>query len=186
MSSLTNLALENKIDISYYILYAEQDIGLFINKGKVLDDETEWWSRSFGGYIYRKTNGRDLSDEQRTVLSYFYKSERLNKIEKYTIALTPDNNHFAVIAQLENWGLIYKHPQSPGLYPVYLVDRVLTKFEFIDELRNIYGGAFDDLPPDYKDVINVIYHFNEFGQNIKDINAAQVGDFCTSERIRRC
>lgn len=177
MSSLTNFALDNQVDISYYILYAEQDIGLSITKGKVLDDEATWWLRSFGGYIFRKTNGRELSEEQQTVLSYFYKSERLNKIERFTIALTPDSNHFAVIAQLEQWGLIYKHPQSPTLYPVYLVDRTLTKFDFIDELRAIYGGAYDVLAPDYKDVLNVIYHFNEYGRNIKDINAAQVGDF---------
>jgi ATP-dependent DNA helicase RecG len=177
MSSLTNLALENEVDISYYILYAEQDIGLFIPKGKVLDDEAEWWLRSFGGYIFRQTNGRDLSTEQQTVLAYFFKSERLNKIERYTIALTPDNNHFAVIAELEKWKLVYKHPQSPEIYPVYLVDRVLTKFDFIDELRLIYGGAYDNLGIDYKDVLNVIFHFNEFGNNIMDINAAQVGDF---------
>jgi ATP-dependent DNA helicase RecG len=177
MSSLTNLALENQVDISYYILYAEQDIGLFIPKGQVLDDEAEWWIKSFGGYIFRQTNGKELTIEQQTVLAYFFKSERLNKIERYTIALTPDNNHFSVIAELENWKLIYKHPQSPELYPVYLVDRVLTKFEFIDELRLIFGGSYDNLGIDYKDVLNVIFHFNEFGQNIKDINAAQVGDF---------
>jgi len=177
MSSLTNLALENQIDIAYYILYAEQDIGLFITKGQVLDDEAEWWLRSFGGYIFRRTNGRELTNKQQTVLSYFYKSERLNKIERYTIALTSDNNHFSVISQLEEWGLIFKHQQSPELYPVYLVDRTLTKFDFIDELRGIYGGAYDVLGIDYKDVLNVIYHFNEYGRNIKDINAAQVGDF---------
>lgn len=177
MSSLTNLALENEVDIAYYILYAEQDIGLFIPKGKVLDDEAEWWLKSFRGYIFRQTNGRDLTIEQQTVLSYFFKSERLNKIERYTIALTPDNNHFSVISDLENWKLIYRHPQSPELYPVYLVDRTLTKFEFIDELRSIYGGAYDNLGIDYKDVLNVIFHFNEYGRNIKDINAAQVGDF---------
>lgn len=177
MSSLTNLALDNEVDISYYLLYAEQDIGLFIPKGKVLDDETEWWLRSFGGYIFRQTNGKELTTEQKTVLAYFFKSERLNKIERYTIALTPDNNHFSVISELEQWKLIYKHPGSPELYPVYLVDRTLTKFEFIDELRALFGGAYDNLGTDYKDVLNVIFHFNEFGKNIKDINAAQVGDF---------
>jgi len=177
MSSLTNLALENEVDISYYILYAEQDIGLFIPKGKVLDDEAEWWLRSFSGYIFKKTNGRELTVEQQTVLSYFFKSERLNQMERYTIALTPDNNHFAVIKELEKWELIFKHPESPELYPVYFVDRVLTKFEFIDELRAIYGGAYDNLGIDYKDVLNVIFHFNEFGRNTRDVNAAQVGDF---------
>lgn len=185
MSSLTNLALENEVDISYYILYAEQDIGLFINKGRVLDDEAEWWLRGFGGYIYKKTNGRELTEEQKTVLAYFYKSESLNKIERYTIALTPDNNHFAVIAQLESWGLIFKHEHSPELYPIYLVDRTLTKTDFINELREIYGGAYDELSPDYKESLNVIYQFNESGQNIKDINAAQVGDFLYYRKYKK-
>lgn len=177
MSSLTNMALENKTDLPWYILYAEQDIGLFIPKGRVLDEEMEWWLRSFSGYIFKQTNGRELTEEQQTVLAYFYKSERLNAIEKYTIALTPDNNHFSVIADLEKWRLIYKHPESPDLYPVYLIDRALIRLEFIEELRAIFGGSYDVLGIDYKDVLNVIYHFNEYGQNIRDINAAQVGDF---------
>ena len=177
MSSLTNMALENEVDLPYYILYAEQDVGLFIPKGKVLDDEAEWWLKSFSGYIFRKTNGRELTEEQKTALAYFYKSERLNKSERYSIALTPDNNHFTVISELESWGLIYNHPQSPEFYPTYIIDRTLTKFDFINELRTIFGGAYDNLGIHYKDTINTIYHFNEFGKNIKDINAAQIGDF---------
>ncbi len=177
MSSLTNMALENEVDISYYMLYAEQDIGLFIPKGQVFDEEAEWWLKSFEGYILKQTNGRELSSEQQTVLAYFFKSERLNRNERYTIALTPDNNHFSVIAQLELWGLIYKHPKSPELYPVYLVNRTLVQFDFIEELRKTYGGAYDNLGIEYKDVLNVIFHFNEFGKNVPDINAARVGDF---------
>lgn len=185
MSSLTNLALENQVDIAYYILYAEQDIGLFINKGRTLDDEMEWWLKSFSGYIHNKTNGRELTTEQKTVLAYFYKSERLNKIERYTIALTPDNNHFAAISQLEEWKLIHKHSESPELYPVYLVDRILSKFDFTDELREIYGASYDTLSPDYKEVLNAIFHFNEYNKNIRDINAAQVGDFLYLSKHRR-
>jgi predicted HTH transcriptional regulator len=177
MSSLTNMALENEVDLPYYLLYAEQDVGLFISQGKVLDEETEWWLNSFGGYTYKKTNGRELTAEQKTALAYFFKSERLNRHEKYTIALTPDNNHFSVIKELEGWGLIEKLEKSPSLYPTYIVNRVLTKFDFTNELRNVFGGAFDNLGILYKDVLNTIYHFNEFGKNIKDINAAQVGDF---------
>ena len=177
MASLTNMALDNKIDLPYYILYAEQDIGLFIPKGKILDEEMDWWFQSFEGYIYRKMNGRHLTQEQQTTLAYFFKSERNNRQERYTIALTPDNNHFEVIADLESWGLIYKHPASPALYPIYLVDRALTKFDFTDELRAIFGGSYDDLSTDYKEVLNVIYHFNEFGKNIQTPNASQVGNF---------
>ena len=177
MSSLTNMALENQIDLPYYILYAEQDVGLSIPKGKVLDDEMEWWLKSFEGYITRKTNGRDLNEEQLTALAYFYKSERLNKIERYTIALTPDNNHYSVITDLQAWGLIFRHPHSPQLYPIFFVDRTFVKFEFIDELRDIFGGSYDILKPEIKEVLNVIYHFNNFGKEIKDVSASQVGDF---------
>lgn len=177
MSSLTNMALENKVDLPYYILYAEQDVGLIIPKGKVLDDEAEWWLKSYMGIILRKSNGRELSDEQKTALAYFYKSERLNKIERYTIALTPDNNHFSVISDLEEWNLIFKHPDSPSLYPTYIIDRTLTKNDFTNELRAIYGGSYDALGIHQKDTLNAIYHFNEFGSNFKDINAAQIGDF---------
>ncbi len=176
MSSLTNMALENKVDLPYYILYAEQDVGLFIPKGKVLDDEMNWWIISFEGYIYKKTNGRELNEEQLTALAYFLKSERINKSERYTIALTPDNNHFSVIAELESWGLIHKHSDSPKLYPIYIVDRALTRFDFIDELRAIYGGSYDDLKPEFKEVLNVIYHFNQFGKSIKEPSASQVGN----------
>ncbi len=176
MSSLTNLAMENQVDLPYYILYAEQDIGLFIPKGKVLDDEMQWWLKSFEGYIFRKTNGKELNEELLTALAYFYKSERLNKAERYTIALTPDNN-FSVIADLEVSALIFRHLGSPQLYPVFLVDRTLIRTEFTDELRVIFGGDYDNLKPEVKEVLNVVYQFNEFGKEIKDINASQVGDF---------
>ncbi len=177
MSSLTNMALENYVDLPYYILYAEQDVGLFIPKGKILDDEMGWWLKSFEGYIFRKTNGRELNEEQLTALAYFYKSERLNKAERYTIALTPDNNHFSVIADLEAAGLIFRHSESPQLYPIFLVDRTFVKFEFIDELRTIFGGDYDNLKVTIKEVLNTVYHFNKFGREIKDVNASQIGDF---------
>lgn len=177
MSSLTNMALENQVDLPYYILYAAQDIGLFIPKGQVLDDEMNWWISSFEGFIYRKANGRQLNEEQKTALAYFFKSERMNKAERYTIALTPDNNHFAVIADLEAWGLIEKHPDSPPLYPIYIVNRTLTRFDFTDELRGLFGGSYDGLRADYKEVLQVIYRFNHFGMSIKDPNASQIGNF---------
>jgi ATP-dependent DNA helicase RecG len=177
MSSLTNMALENQIDLPYYVFYAEQDVGLFIPKGKVLDDEMQWWLTSFEGYIFKKTNGKELDNEQKTALAYFLKSERINKSERYTIALTPDNNHFSVIAQLEKWGLIYKLADSPQLYPIYVVDRTLTNFDFIKELRGIFGGSYDDLKPEYKEILNVIFHFNNFGKTINTPSASQVGNF---------
>jgi ATP-dependent DNA helicase RecG len=176
MSSLTNVALDNQVDLPYYMLYAQQDIGLVIPRGKILDEEMEEWLNSFEGYIFRKTNGQELTEEQRTALAYFYKSERLNRQERYTIALTPDNNHFSVITDLEQWNLIFRHPNSPDLYPIFFVDRVLLKLDFIDELRAIYGGDYDNLARNHKDVMNIVYHFNTYGKTAKDINATQIGD----------
>ena len=177
MSSLTNVALDNQIDLPYYRLFAERDIGLSIPKGKVLDEKSLSWLKSFSGHTYRKTGGRELTEEQKTVLVYFFKSERLNREEKYTIALTPDNNHFQTIAQLEDWGLVFKHPESPSLYPTYLVDREMVRNDFFQELREIFAGSFDLLGSDYKEVLNAIYHLNQYGLYKKDINASQVGDF---------
>jgi ATP-dependent DNA helicase RecG len=176
MSSLTNMALDNHIDVPYFIFYAEQDVGLHIPKGNVLDQEMDWWFKSFEGYIFTKTNGRDLTDEQRTALAYFFKSERLNQDERYTIALTPDNNHFSAIKDLTAFDLIQKHTSSPQLHPIYLVDRTLTRFDFTDELRATFGGSYDNLTRDLKDVLTVVYHFNRFGKSIKDTSASQVGN----------
>ncbi|MBI3584089.1 MAG: putative DNA binding domain-containing protein [Nitrospinae bacterium] len=176
MSTLTNFALANSIDIPYYRLYAENDIGLFVQKGKVLDDEMIIWINSFSKYILHKTNGRELTNEQKTVLAYFYKSELLNKLERYTILLTPDNNHYEVIKDLEVYGIIAKLSSSPALYPVYIVDRILTKKEFSTEMRKIFGGAYDNLKNEYKAILEAIYQHNEFSTTSK-VSANLIGNY---------
>lgn len=176
MSTLTNFALDNFIDIPYYRLYAENDIGLFIQKGKVLDEEMIIWINSFSKYIIHKTNGRELTNEQKTVLAYFYKSELLNKLERYTILLTPDNNHYEVINDLETYGVITKLPSSPALYTIYIVDRVLTKREFSTEMREIFGGAYDDLNNEYKAILEAIYQHNEFSMTA-EVSANLIGNY---------
>lgn len=162
MASLTNSCLDNEIDVPFYILHTENDISLFVRKGKVLDEPMKLWLDSFSGFIYKQNKGRDLSEEQEIALAYFYKSELLNRQERYTIILTPDNNHFDVISTLEENGLIYRHPNSPDLYPVFLVNRVLVKNEYSNELLQIFGGAFDNLSNDYKDVLDATYQHNFF------------------------
>ena len=124
--------------------------------GKTLDDKTEQWLNSFSGYLSKKLNGQELTTEEKMVLCYFYQSELLNRLERYTILLTTDNNHFAVISTLENKGLIFKHTDSPNIFPVYFVDRTLTQTDFTNQLRNIFGKSYDDLKNDYKDVLPVI------------------------------
>jgi ATP-dependent DNA helicase RecG len=161
MASLTNACLNNEIDIPYYILRRE-DINLVIPKGKVYDESSEYWLDSFSGYLKKKCNGKELSIEEKIVLSYFFKTEKLNYLERYTILLTHDNNHFEIIASLEEKGLIFKNPTSPYPYSVYLVDRELTKNDFTSELRTIFGKNYDSLKEDYKEILNVIYHLDEY------------------------
>ena len=161
MASLTNACLNNEIDIPYYILRRE-DINLVIPKGKVYDELSEYWLDSFSGYLKKKCNGKELSIEEKIVLSYFFKTEKLNRLERYTILLTQGNNHFEVIANLQDKGLIYKHPNSPPHYPVYLVDRELVKSDFTSELREFFGEDYDDLNDFSKDILNIIYHLNKY------------------------
>ncbi len=93
---------------------------------------------------------RILSEEERIILTYFYKSERLNREEKFTVLLTPDNNHFAVIGDLERKGLIFRwEPECQKCaYPIFLIDRQLTQDDFSNELRETFGEQYDGLRPD--------------------------------------
>jgi predicted HTH transcriptional regulator len=94
MASLVNACLDNQIGVPYYIFHSENDISLFIPKGKCLDDKMEHWLKSFSGYLQKKSGGAGLSEHEQVVLCYFYQSELLNRSERYTILLTPDNNHY--------------------------------------------------------------------------------------------
>lgn len=176
MASLTNACLENQINVPYYILRPD-NISLFIPKGRVLDENAEMWLDSFEGYIRTKNNNRKLRDEERTVLAYFYKSEQLNREEKFTVLLTPDNNHFSVIAELERKGLIFRLEESSSIYPVFLIDRQLTQTDFSNELRETFGSAYDGLGIDYQDTLNVIWLFDKFGNRETQISANLIGMF---------
>jgi predicted HTH transcriptional regulator len=176
MASLTNACLENQIGVPYYILHSEKDISLFIPKGKTLNDKMELWFKSFSGYILLKMNGQELSAQEAMVLCYFYQSELLNRLERYTILLTPDNNHFAVIDKLESKGLIFRYSKSPELYPVYLVDRTLVQTDYSHQLRELFGKGYDVLKNDYKEVLQAIYQHNNFSLQ-KSISAKAAGSF---------
>lgn len=179
MASLTNACLDNQIDVPYYLLHSESDISLHIPKGQVLDAEMLLWLESFSGYLLEKCDGIALTDEEKIVLAYFYKTEKLNKLERYTVLLTADNNHFSVITALEDKGLIFRTALSNTeyrLYPVYIVDRTLTKESFRQELRLIFGTNYDLLKPEHQEILEVIYHYQHFS-NYKAANANLVGDF---------
>jgi len=163
MASLANFALNNSIDVPYYRLYNQNEIGLYIPKGKVLDENSMAWLRSFHKYILKKTGGIELTEEQKTALAYFRKSEMLNALEKFTVNLTPDNNHFEVIKDLEKWELISKLPQSNLEFQVYQVDPSLQQTDFSAALREIFGGAYESLNNDSKEALESIYLHNEYG-----------------------
>lgn len=176
MSSLINSCLHNEIDVPYYFFKSENDISLVVPKGKVYDDETKLWLDGFSGYIYKKLNRRELTEEEKIILAFIYKSERLNRLERYTILLTKDNNHFSAIADLLDKGLIYKHPESPQIHPIYLADRNLTKTEFSQELYEIFGDHYDLLSNDYKEILNTIYLHNHFSKT-KTVTAYSISAY---------
>lgn len=176
MASITNMALENEIDVAYYLIRHES-VALTIQKGKVLDDRMKGWLRSFAGFILSKTNGTELSEEEQTALAYFYKCEELNRMERFTVALTPDNNHFGILSRLSNWQLIEKTNEDQGYYPIFSVNRTLVQTDFNTELRSIFGGAFEGLKSEGKNVLTVVYRFQHFGHPAERLNAAQIGDF---------
>ena len=174
LTSLIDASLDNVIDVPYYIL-TDGEIKLFIPKGKVYDDAMAFWLNSFAGYIVKKY-GHEMNEDEKIMLSFFYKSEMLNRLERYTILITNDNNHIEVIANLEAKGLIFKDPQSPEIYPIYRVDRTLIKKDFSDELKAIFGN-WHLLKSDYQEVLNAIYWHNEFAINTEIVSANSIGTF---------
>jgi hypothetical protein len=117
---------------------------------------------SFDRYIETRLEGGSLSVEQKLVLSYLIKSEWANEQLRYTILLTPDNNHFAALRDLERAGLISKHGMSTPAYPVYIADRVLVCRDYVKELRGIFGTGFDLLDATSKQALDVVYRNNHF------------------------
>ncbi len=184
MASLVNACLDNQIGVPYFIFHSENDISLFIPKGKSLDDRMEHWLDSFSGYLHNKNHGRWLSRHENIVLCYFYQSELLNRLERYTILLTPDNNHFEVIAGLEDRGLIFRHPDSPALYPVYSVDRTLTQTDFTEPLRERFGADYDNLKSYYKDILQAIYQHNRYSTR-QTTSASRLGRFLYRKKNTR-
>jgi len=174
LASIINACLENVIDVPYYIL-ADGEIKFFIRTGKVLDAAMKAWLKSYQRYLLQK-NGGELTEDEQIVLSFFYKSEKLNNLEYYTVLLTIDNNHMDIIAHLERKKLLFKNPESPELYPIYMVDRTLLKNDFTDELSEIFGTKhFEILKPDYKNVLNFLYWYNQYGEIQEKMSANNVG-----------
>ena len=162
MKNLIAAALDGHIDLPYYIFHSWDDLSLFIPKGKLVDEWMEMLYDSFSKYISLKLNGSDLTEEQKRVFAYFYKSEIASSNQRFTLLLTKDNNHLQAINSLEQAGLITKHSASNEINTVYIADRVFFRDNFYAELRGIFGGSFDDYNNEYKDVLNAIYLFKKY------------------------
>lgn len=106
------------------------------------------------------------------MLAYLIKSEWANAQLRYTILLTPDNNHYAALRDLELAGLIARHALSTATHPIYVADRVLVQRGYLTELRAMFGGGFDALDPTSKDTLGVIYRLNPFSKT-KSASAKQ-------------
>ena len=177
LSALTDACLDNEIDLPYYVLH-ENEIQLYIPTGKVYDSEMEYWLNSFSGYIDTQM-GRDLSEEERILLAFFKKSQEQNRLNRYTILITADNNHNNAIASLEQAKLVFKNLENPrnDLYPVYQVNPILLQKDFRQELQQQFGENVDALSSDAKAVLNAIYWHEHFGKKNSTISASAIGTF---------
>src|SRR5262249_30342969 len=144
MSTLTNMALEDTIDIPYF-RFRTEEVSLFLQPGVLLDRRMDRRLAAFDGYIREKLNGSELTIEQKRILSYLIKSEEINRRFDFTILLTQDNNHFNELHRLQQASLIVPHASGPTLRPVFVVDRILMTTDFAPQLRAMFGGTFDTL-----------------------------------------
>lgn len=177
MASLINASLDNLIDLPYYEI-RDGIISLKIPAGKLFDEGMATWLHGFEYYITSKLKNQ-LTDEHRVVLAYFYKSEMLNRQRYFTILLSDSNNHFDVIEQLKIAKLIFEHPASSDESPVYILDRVLVKTDFKDELIALIGEEYISYDPTAKEILNITYLYSKFN------NKAMKANEITPEVYRR-
>ncbi len=175
MATLVNECLNDKIDIPYYKFRDENDISLVIQSGKLLDDTIENLLSSFSGFIENLTQGEELTNAQKHIIAYLYKSEKENENYRYTILLTPDNNHFDAIKSLEKYGLIYKHSESTSIHPIFILHRELFKENFNSELIEIFGNSYLALSNDYKECIKIIFKIDKYSKQ-KAVSASLIGN----------
>jgi len=163
MATLVNLCLQNRIDLPYYRFYSEE-VCLYLCAGNLLDQRMDDLFKSCDAYLENKLQGKILTEPQKLVLAYLIKAEWASERLHYTITLTPDNNHFNELLGLEKDELIHKHPLSTALHPIYLANRVLVKSDYTAELRRIFGEPFDNLANLQKQILGIVYRYNNFSK----------------------
>ena len=103
----------------------------------------------------------------------------LNRRRFFTILLSESNNHFEVIDELRRNGILFEHQASSELIPIYVLDRVLLKTDFREELTEIMGLSFISLDQVTKEILNMVYLFSKY--NNQALKAAEI----TPEVYRR-
>ena len=100
---------------------------------------------------------------------YLFKSERLNQKRHYTILLSPSNNHFDVISDLKQSGLVLEHPSAKSEQtPVYVLDKELTIVDFTKQIEKQTGKLLTGLDDPHKRILNIVYRYNHYNnQSIK-------------------
>ncbi|MEO6831295.1 MAG: RNA-binding domain-containing protein [Chitinophagaceae bacterium] len=168
MATLVSVCLENQIDVPYYDLSTPDTISLVIPSGKLMNDETQRWMDSFHGYLSKRLNGK-ITREHELVLAYLLKSERLNQKRLYTILLSPSNNHFDVLTDLKQAGLVFEHSSaSSEQTPVYILDKEFTIVDFTQQIETQTGKSLSGLDDAHRRVLNTIYRYNTYNnQSIK-------------------
>lgn len=163
MATLVNLCLADRIDIPTYRLYTEE-VCLILKPGRLCCETIETRLLEFDAYIEGKLNGIPLTTDQKCVLAYLMKSEWANERVRYSILLTPDNNHYDQLLHLERCGLIRQHPQSTAVHPIYVVDRVLMQRGYTAELVARYGERVYRLDPKARAALEVAYRQATFSK----------------------
>lgn len=168
MATLVSVCLENQIDVPYYDLSVPETISLVIPSGKLIDDDTQRWINSFYGYLSERLDGK-ITREHELVLAYLLKSERLNEKRKYTILLSPSNNHLDVLSDLKQCKLVSEHSSaSSEQTPIYMLERELTIVDFTRQIEKQTGKSLNGLDDAHKRVLNIVYRYNHYNnQSIK-------------------
>jgi ATP-dependent DNA helicase RecG len=168
MATLVSACLENEIDVPFYDLSNEETISLVIPSGKLIDDASRRWLDSFGAFIQDKIK-RKPTIEHELVLVYLLKSERLNGRGKYTLLLSPSNNHFEVLDDLQHAGLIIEHPDANLINKqVFILDPALKQTDFTSQIASLTQKSVLGLDQDALILLNIIYRFHFYNnQSVK-------------------
>ncbi len=161
MATLVSLCLEDKIDVPFF-RFSTQEVRLFMRPGPLIDQRLRSLFSAHDRYLRDKLRGNKLTLGQQRVLAYLIKSQEINGHLDFTILLTQDNNHFEEIGRLEKAGLIKRHKKSPELRPIYVVDQILSSTDYTDQLRRLFGEAFDKLDQTSKEILSAIYRYNNY------------------------